>query len=145
MFALDVVSRVIHIATAITLVGGSTFMLLVLMPSAKQLDDASHQRLSQLVIGRWKRFVHAGILLFILSGIYNYVRAIPNHEGDGIYHALVGTKILIALVIFFLASGLVGKSSKLEWMRKERAKWLARMLVLAVVVVVISGFLKVSG
>ncbi|TWU42390.1 hypothetical protein [Novipirellula artificiosorum] len=143
MFTLDVLSRIVHVGTAITLVGGSAFMLFVLMPAAKQINDGEHQRLSRLVIGRWKRFVHVGILLFLLSGIYNYCRAFSKHEGDGIYHGLIGVKILVALAIFFLASALVGSSTKLEGIRKNRAKWLGLMVLLAAIVVAISGFLKV--
>jgi len=145
MFALDVISRILHVGTAITLVGGSAFMLLVLMPAAKQLEDAPHQQLSKRVIGRWKRFVHAGILLFLLSGIYNYFRAMPKHDGDALYHALLGIKILLALGIFVLASALVGKSAAFEGIRKNRAKWLGLMVTLAAIVVAISGYVKVRS
>ncbi|TWU39941.1 hypothetical protein Q31b_32570 [Novipirellula aureliae] len=143
MFTLDVVSRIVHVATAITLVGGSAFLLFVLMPAAKQLEEAPHQQLSKLVMGRWKRFVHAGILLFLLSGFYNYYRAIAKHDGDGLYHALIGTKMLLALGIFFLASALVGNSAAFEGIRKNRAKWLGWVVFLAAIIVIISGYVKV--
>lgn len=145
MLLLDTLSRFIHIATAITLVGGSVFTLLVLMPSAKQLADDAHDQLAAAVVSRWKRIVHPGILLFLVSGIYNYVRAIPKHQGDGLYHALVGTKMLLALVVFFLAAALVGKSAKLQPIRDQRAKWLKVLVVLATVIVAISGFVKIRG
>ena len=60
---------------------------------------------------RWKKFVHGGIALLILSGAFNYYRAMPLHKGDGLYHGLIGTKIILALVVFFLASALVGRSA----------------------------------
>ncbi len=100
METLDIVSRIVHVATAITLVGGSVFMLLVLMPSAKVLSEDSHDRLAAAVMGRWKKFVHLGVLLFLVSGFYNYVRLMPKRQGDGLYHALLGTKILLALGSF---------------------------------------------
>ena len=145
METIDVLSRITHVGTAITLVGGSVFTLLVLMPSAKELPDEAHDRLSDAVKSRWKRFVHIGVTLFLISGIYNYVRAIPNHRGDGLYHALLGIKMLLALVVFFLAAALVGRSQKLEPIRKSRSKWLTIMVILAAVIVAISGFLKVRG
>ena len=89
MWILDTLSRIVHVGTAITLMGGSIFMLLVLMPSARQLSDESHDQLATAVTSRWKRFVHAGVLLFLLSGFYNYWRAMVNHQGDGLYHALL--------------------------------------------------------
>ena len=100
MFALDVLSRIIHVGTVIALIGGSTFTLLVLMPSARELSDETHNRLADAIQARWKRFVHIGVTLILISGLYNYVQAIPNHKGDSLYHALIGTKILVALVVF---------------------------------------------
>ncbi len=145
MLLIDVISRVVHVGTAITLVGGSLFTLWVLMPSAKELDDGPHNHLATAIGSRWKRIVHPGILLFLISGFYNYYRAIEHHSGDSLYHALVGIKILLALVVFFLAAALVGKSPKLEPIRASRAKWLKVLVLLAAAIVCISGFVKVRG
>lgn len=145
MWIVDVLSRIVHVGTAITLVGGSVFTLFVLMPSAKQLSDESHDQLAADVKGRWKRFVHFGVMLFLLSGFYNYIRAIPMHRGDGLYHALIGTKMLLALFVFFLAAAMVGRSEKLEPIRRKRATWLKVLVLLAATIVAISGFVKVRG
>lgn len=145
MFALDVLSRIIHVGTAITLIGGSAFMLLVLLPSAKLISDEAHETLAKAVTGRWKRFIHGGILLFLLSGFYNYVRAIPNHKGDGLYHGLLGVKMLLAFAIFFLASALVGRSAAFNKIRENRGKWLKVIVLFAAIIVGISGFVKVRG
>ena len=124
MFWIDVVSRVVHIACAITLVGGSVFTLLVLLPSVKLLDENAHQSLLASITGRWKRFVHLGVLLFMVSGFYNYIQAIPKHRGDGLYHALLGTKMIMAFGIFFLSAALVGRSEKLSFIRESRKFYL---------------------
>lgn len=142
---VDTLSRIVHVGTAITLVGGSVFMWLVLMPSAKELPDESHDQLAVAVKSRWKRFVHFGILLFLISGFYNYARAVPNHKGDGLYHALVGTKMILAFTVFFLAAALVGRSEKLEGIRANKGKWLRIVVLLAATIVCISGFVKVRG
>ena len=145
MLWIDVLSRIVHVGTAITLVGGSLFTLLVLMPSAKELGDDAHNQLAAAVSSRWKRFVHIGVLLLLVSGLYNYLRAIPHHKGDGLYHALVGTKMIMALGVFFLAAALVGKSPKLQAIRDNRGKWLKILVLLATVIVCISGYVKVRG
>lgn len=145
MLLIDFLSRIIHVGTAITLVGGSVFTLLVLMPSAKELDDEAHDQLAAAIGSRWKRFVHLGVLLFLASGLYNYVRAIELHRGDGLYHAMVGAKMVLALGVFFLAAALVGKSAKLQPIRDHRGKWLKVLVLLAAVIVGISGFVKVRG
>ena len=120
-------------------------MGLVLLPSLKVLDDEQRDRLTDGIRGRWKRFVHGGIALFLISGFYNYYRAIPNHDGDGLYHALVGTKMLLALIVFFFASVLVGRSAKFEKWRQQPQFILRAMIVLSLLIVAISGFLKIRG
>jgi hypothetical protein len=145
MWIVDTLSRIVHVGTAITLVGGSVFMLLVLLPAARQLSNESHDQLAAEVSSRWKRFVHLGVLLFLVSGFYNYMQAIPLHRGDGLYHGLVGTKMLLALGVFFLAAALVGRSPKLEPIRANRGKWLKVLVLLAAIIVAISGYVKVRG
>ncbi len=145
MLAIDVLSRILHVLTAITLVGGSIFNLLVLLPSFRAQGDNPHLSLAVAILDRWKKFVHGGIALFLITGFYNYFRAMPLHQGDSLYHALLGTKMLLALGVFFLASALVGRSEAFEGIRRNRSTWLTVLVVLAVVIVAISGFLKVRG
>ena len=143
---IDVVSRVLHVATAIVLVGGSVFLRLVLMPAADGLAEAEHDALKERLMSRWKRIVHIGILLLLLTGLYNYVGVTRGqHEGDSLYHAMVGTKILLALVLFFLASALVGRSAALQGLRDKAKTTLLVMITLAAIIVAISEFVKVRG
>jgi len=143
--ALNVLSRWIHVGTAIVVLGGSVFMRFVLMPAAAGLPDAEHDALRQRVMGRWKKFVMAGIALFLISGFYNYlVVSIPAHKGDRLYHPLIGTKILLAFAVFFLASALTGRSAAFEGIRRNNKTWLLVTIVLAAIVVAISGVLKIA-
>lgn len=142
---LDSISRIVHVGTAITLVGGSVFMCFVLNPSAAQISDEEHEKLRGAVMGRWKKFVHIGVALFLVSGFYNFARLAPLHKGDSLYHALVGTKILLAFGVFFIAEALVGKSKAFESMRQKRGTWLTVIVLMAAVIVAISGFVKVRG
>lgn len=144
MLWVDSLFRWMHVGTAIVLVGGTVFMRFVLMPSAASLSEEEHEKLRAPLIGRWKLFVHIGILLLLVSGLYNYIMVmIPKHRGDGLYHGLLGTKMILAFVIFFLASVLVGRASAFEKMRQDRKKWLFVIIILATIIVLISGFVKV--
>lgn len=145
MFAVDVASRIIHVLTAIVLLGGSTFMLLVVLPTLQSSDDATRSKIASGLRGIWKRYVHAGIALFLISGFYNYFKAMPLHKGDGLYHALIGTKIILALAVFFLASALVGRSAAFEGMRTNSSKWLKILCLLGIVIVAMSSFVKIRG
>lgn len=144
MDMISVISRWIHIGTAIVLVGGTFFLRFVLAPAVASFSDDERALLRDRVMNQWKKFVHAGIALFILSGFYNFIVVqVPKHRGDGRYHALLGTKIILAFVIFFIASALVGRSKAFEGMRKQAKFWQLVMLLLAAVIVGISGYAKV--
>lgn len=143
---VTVVSRVVHVATAIVLVGGCVFMRFALMPAAAELNEAEHDGLRERVLGNWRRFVHGGIALLLASGLYNFlVVTMPAHKGDGRYHMLVGIKMILAMVLFFLASALVGRSNALRGLREKARGTLVMMIILAAVIVAISGYLKIRG
>jgi uncharacterized membrane protein len=143
---IDVLSRWLHIGTVIVLVGGSAFMRFALMPAAAELPEEQHQALRERIFARWRKIVMIGIALILISGLYNFVRALPHLQDDnkGLYHGLIGTKILLALVVFFLASALVGRSEKFEPVRQNAKKWLGILLLLAAIIVGISGYAKVA-
>ncbi len=136
---LPVISRWVHIGCAIVLVGGSAFMWLILQPALKEESKELHEKIRQ----RWKMIVHPGILLFLISGLYNYIRALSAHAGDSRYHMLIGIKMLLALTVFALASILVGNKPGTQKIRDNARKWLGITLLLSAVVVGISGFVKV--
>ncbi len=143
---LPLISRVVHVATAIVLVGGSVFMRFALMPAAEELAEADHDGLRERVLGRWRRFVHGGIALLLASGLYNYLVVMrPAHQGDSQYHMLVGIKMLLALVLFFLAAALVGRSKALQGLRSKARRTLVVMIALAALIVAISGYLKIRA
>lgn len=140
-----IISRWTHVGTAIVLVGGIFFQRFVLVPVASHLPDAEQTRLTSLVMAAWKKFIHVGIVLFLVSGFYNYlIVAAPLHKGNKLYHPLIGTKILLALGMFFIASALVGKAKAFESMRRSASFWQTVVLLLAAIIVGISGFAKVA-
>lgn len=144
LLPVDVLSRWLHVGTAIVLVGGSVYTRFVLMPAAAALPDAEHAALRDRIRGTWAKVVGAGIGLLLLSGFYNYIRAMGSKPAP-IYHALIGTKMLISFAVFFLASALAGRSSAFEGLRRNSRKWLAVTIALAAVVVALGGVAKVIG
>ena len=142
---LNLLFRWIHIGTAIVILGGSVFLRFVLMPAAKDLPEAEHDALRERLMSRWRKIVGIGIGLFLVSGFYNYlVVMMPQHKGDKLYNALLGTKILLAFGVFFLASALTGRAAAFETIRKNSKKWLLITILLATAIVIISGYLKVA-
>jgi uncharacterized membrane protein len=140
---LDLLFRWIHVGTAIVVVGGTVFLRFVLMPAAEKIPNEAHEALRTHLLKTWKFFVHIGVLLFLISGFYNYLVVTRfKHEGQGLYHALMGVKIVLALVVIFLASVLVGRSAHFEKLRQQRKMWLTLVLLLATLIVCISGYLR---
>lgn len=138
-----IISRWLHIAAAIIAVGGLVFLRMVLHPAARTtLDETAHLKLREAVIGRWARVVHVCIAFLILSGIYNAVIMFPRHPGQPLYHSLFGLKVLLALVLFFLAIALTGRSEALAAIRRNSPWWMTVNIILAAAVVLLSNILK---
>lgn len=88
--------------------------------------------------------MHGGIALLLLSGAFNYWRAIAAGRVDGIYHAMVDTKILLAMGSFFLSSALVGRSAGTQKFRDaSRPNGLEWYCCWAPVIIALSGVVKV--
>ena len=141
-------SRFLHVLTAAALVGGAVYVRFALLPAAKELPDDVHDGLRARLKAKWKMWVMGGITLLLVTGFYNYlVVASPAHKaaGDSRYHMFMGIKIVVALVVFFLASVLTGRSAKFEAMRKAPRNALTILLVAAAIVIGIGSFLKIRG
>ncbi|HUY35560.1 MAG TPA: hypothetical protein VMV69_22645 [Pirellulales bacterium] len=142
---LGILSRWMHILAAITAVGGTIFVRVALLPSLAVLADDQRKALHEQVRSRWIKFVMGAIAFLLVSGLYNFFARINSgipRPYAGLYHALFGMKFLLALVIFFVASALVGRSPALATMRRNAKFWLTLNMVLAIVVVCISGVLR---
>lgn len=143
---LGILFRWLHILAAITAVGGTIFMRMALMPSVKTLPDDQRKALHEGVRSRWVKFVMAAILFLLVSGFYNFLTKLksPGIHADynALYQSLFGVKFLLALVVFFLASALTGRAEAFVKIRQNARFWLTTNLVLAVVVVCISGVLR---
>lgn len=146
MDPLPLIFRWLHIGPAIVLVGGAFFMLVVLHPALSVLPEDERAKLRAAVIKRWKLVVHVGVLLFLVSGFYNYIVVqVPLHKKDGLYHGLMGLKMLLGISVFFIAEAMVGRSKLAEKMRQNAPRFLVISVSLAMVIMLISGFLKTRG
>lgn len=144
MFVIDLLARWAHVGAAIVLLGGAFFSRFVLMPAASELPEDQHLALKERLRVRWSKIVAGGILLILLSGFYNFAKGIPVHKGQPLYHALVGTKMLMAFAAFFLASVLTGRSAKFAPLRENARKWLGILIALLALISGIGGYLKVG-
>jgi hypothetical protein len=138
------ISRWMHLASAIVAVGGAVFMRFALIPAAKAtLTDDVHERLREAVRARWAKFVHASIALLLITGSINFaILAIPPKIKPLPYHPIFGVKVLAAFAVFFIASALMSKGPGFAGIRAKRAKWLGILLALGGLIVLLSGILS---
>ena len=141
---LPAIMRWIHMLSAIAVAGGIFFYVLVLRPAlAKALAPEHAAMLREPLMRRWKLIVHPSIVLFLLSGFYNYlVVTSPMHEGQGLYHALFGVKFLLSLALFGFAIVLTSTRTWSARWRESRGAWLALTLI-TLAVVLLGGVMKV--
>jgi uncharacterized membrane protein len=141
---IALVSRWLHVLAAVVAVGGAFFMRFVLMPTATSvLSTEEHERLRTPLLKRWTIVVHSSILVFLLTGFYNYLAITRfEHEGQPLYHALFGIKFLLALCVFALAIALTSRSEAFAAIRANSRWWLAVLVVLGIMVVMLGGVMR---
>jgi len=139
----SIISRWVHIASVVVLVGGTVFMRIALIPSADEsLEKDQHDRLRGNVLRRWRKLVHACIGLLIVTGSYNFYMSMHDHVPAMPYHAVFTPKLLLAITVFFFAIVLTGTSPGFASFRANAKKWLNVQIVLAMTIILISGVLK---
>lgn len=137
--------RWIHILCAIALVGGTYFWRFALVPALNGLDASQRDQVSDAVRPRWARVVMITSGLLLLSGLWNAVANIMAYQFEGgLYHGLVGIKLLLALAIMFIAAKLSGRSQGAAKFREKQTHWLTINALLATLLVCTAGVMKVS-
>ncbi len=145
---LSLVLRWMHIVAASAALGGTLFMRLALAPSIAVLDDGARKTLHGEVRRRWSKVVMAAITFLLVSGLVNFFlnRQMFMQTTAGklpvMYNALFGIKFLLALVVFFISSALVGRGQATEKMRLNAKFWLSVNLLLLLSIVAISNVLR---
>ncbi len=131
----------IHLLAAAIAVGGMAFMLLILTPSLRVLDEERRAQLVRSVGSRFRWISWSAILLLILTGIYNiHLRAWAAPWGT--YWALLTLKIVLAMLAFGITLLLTLPIPGLDSFRARRQRWLTIALSIAAMVVLISAYLR---
>ena len=144
---VGILLRWMHIFAAIALFGGLIYQRVVLWPAAASLPDDIRRGLWERSRSCWARIVMISAFFLLVSGLINFILTMKLFKAADVvmprfYHPLFGIKFLLALAIFFLASMLAGRSQGTQKFRDHAARWLTVSLVLATLVVAISGILR---
>lgn len=120
--SVGIVSRGVHIVSAISLLGGAFF-------ARKVLEGHS-----DLVV-RYASAFRTAVAGLLLSGIYNLLSKSGVPKG---YHAVFGIKFLLALHVFAIAV-LIGNAGVEE---AKRMRWLTGVCWSGLAIVVLSAYLR---
>ena len=115
-------------------------MLFILFPSVGVLSQEQRDGLLKIVLGRFRWVAWSVILLLLASGLYNVklVWLVP----WGPYWKFLTIKIVLALVIFAIVLCLTIPLGIFNWFRQRRNLWLSIAFSLAMVVILISAYLR---
>lgn len=139
---LGLVFRWMHILAAITAVGGTIFARAVVVPTLDQWPVDERRKLHAAMRVRWSKIVAAAIGFLLVSGLYNILLTSFQYTLPRWYNPLFGVKFMLAMVIFAVASLLIGKTPLADKMRQNVRFWLNLNILLAVLVVCLSGVLR---
>jgi len=144
---LPILSRVLHILSAIILVGGLFYIRTILAPGATSAETAG----DTCFAGRravWAKWVGISTAFLLLTGIYNFMVIIGQSKMEGgvklppTYHMLFGIKFLLAMLVMFIAAILAGKTEAANRFRGHMGKWLNVAWLAAMAIIVIAAVLS---
>jgi uncharacterized membrane protein len=137
MEILNVIVRILHIGSAIALLGGTLFALAALLPAMKVLDEGFKQNLMSVAQKRFYRISHPAIVLLLLTGVYQWVSNSGVYEEAGpALHGVLGMKILLALAIFVIIF------AQTFGVIRNPGRWMKINLAMGTVVVILAAVLR---
>ncbi len=140
-YVIQLVSRVLHILSAVILIGGLFYIRTILSPAGAEACFAGRR-------GVWAKWVGIATLLLLVTGFYNFIIIIGESKAEGgvklppTYHMLFGVKFLLAIMVMFIAAILAGKTEAAERFRGQMGKWLNIGWLAAVAIIVVAAILR---
>ena len=146
MNGLDLVLRWLHILSAMALVGGAFFWKFVWSPASSAIEADTKEQVFEPMRKRWSVMVSVGTLLLLVTGLWNAVRIIQRYDFPNAavsYHILVAIKLVLALLVFYLAARLTGSSENAKRFRANPMN-ITIHVVLVTIVVCLAGYMKMT-
>ncbi len=131
----------VHLTAAVIGVGGIGFLLVILFPSLRVLNPDQRELLVRAVLKKFRWATWAVIFLLLSSGLYN-VRQYYWEVAWGYSWQFLTAKIILAFAVFSIALCLTLPFKFLDRFRARRRMWLSIAFALAVVVILISAYLR---
>jgi len=151
--AIQIISRVLHILSAIILVGGLFYIRTILSPAGlTPAGGSSPEDMNRACFADrrviWAKWVGISTAFLLVSGFYNFFMILAESKVEGAaklpptYHMLFGIKFLLALVVMFVSAILSGKTKAADRFRGNMRKWLNIGWFAALGIIVIAAILR---
>jgi uncharacterized membrane protein len=140
-------SRLLHILSAIILVGGLFYIWAVVTPTnalASQVA-APAAPVDQYFGGRratWAKWIGFASLILLATGLWNFISMLTANKLHFTYHILATVKILLALVLMLLSALLAGRTATADAIRRSWRFWLTATLLVGIITVAIGSVMR---
>ena len=139
----------VHVGSVVLMMGGFFFFRVVLIPLAKR--DSDPKKIVAAALRRFSVIVWIALLTTLISGLYNVITffrtarstaaATPDVDYS-IYILVLGIKFFIVFVIYTLAVVLTFPYPVFAEVQKKPSPWLNILILLALVTIFLSAFLR---
>lgn len=143
----------IHVGSVVLMIGGFFFFRVILLPIAEKLPKP--ETLISPALRRFGGVVWTALLTVLISGLYNFItffRAARASAAAGaaisdysLYILVLGIKLFIVFLIFTLAIVLTFPYPVFDTFQKKPARWLTLTVLLGLIVIFLSAFLRRLG
>ena len=140
-YFLLLTSRVLHVLGSIVLLGGIFYLLAVVAPRAA----TSGKNADAWFAGNraaWAKWVGIATTVLLITGLFNFYMIVTTNQIATSYHMLGGLKILVALVLFFFAAILAGKTDLANRFRQKMKSWLTVTMLVGLLIVIIGSVMR---
>ena len=143
----------IHIGSVVLMIGGFFFFRVVLLPIANRSSDPT--ALISSALRRFSGIVWTALLTVLISGLYNFISFFRNARAGAtvgfvvsdysLYIFVLGIKLFIVFLIFTLAILLTFPYPVFDVYQKRPASWLNLTVILGLIVIFLSAYLRRLG
>ena len=143
----------IHVGSVVLMIGGFFFFRVVLLPIANRSDEPA--ALISFALRRFGGVVWTALLTTLISGLYNFITFFRAARADtaidlvvsdySLYIFILSIKLFIVFLIFTLAIVLTFPYPVFSVYQKRPAPWLNLTVILGLIVIFLSAYLRRLG
>ena len=137
---LDILMQWLHLAAAVTGVGGVIYARVVVVPSLADLPAESRTRLLAQLVARFRPLSFTVIGVLLVTGLFNLLTHISEKPPQ--YHMVLGVKLLLALHVFTVSFLLAIPPGVNPGRDARRPQLLMGAAISGIVILLLSAYLR---